>query len=326
MSGVLANVVGVTCEKREVSMSKLLFCPEAVGVGNDELEKLAWVARSLELEPPERGRLVNVITVHHYLERRGVARLHFGDGITAEPVFREAGFPTRRVTISPPAVLAFLPLSCAVDEIGRYVVPGEGPPVVGSLAASQHHSSLLRDCGDGVFNHLAQAAYDWIADGKGAGRSSRNVLILDLDADCGSGTEEIIRRVPGIRQIDVAVDACGAYESSETSTLRVVNRASDYLGTITELLERIPRDSVSLCLYSAGVACHERGPSGLAGITSAVLAERDKKIFRWAWRRRIPLAYVVGDGAVTAELPRAELIELHRQTAVIGAKTSNLTR
>ncbi len=326
MSGLPAIRPGPDPRERESPMSKILFCPESVGLEGEETAKFAWIATSFAESPVSRGRLVNVISVYEYLDQGGLARVHYGEGFADDPHGRADGQPRRRVTTSPRSTLAYLPLMCAVDEIGKYVVPGEGPAIVGALAASHHRVPLLRTREDAPFNHLAQAAIDWNEGGWGSGRLSKTVLILDLDADCGSGTAEIIRSVPGIRQIDVAVDASGAYESNETTMLRVVERASEYLDAITELLDRIPKDSVSLCLFSAGVACHERGRIPLAGVTSEMLAERDKKIFRWAFRRRIPLAYVVGDGGVAADMPREDLISLHRQTVEIGAKTSNLKR
>ncbi|MSP17662.1 MAG: hypothetical protein EXR73_13840 [Myxococcales bacterium] len=56
---------------------------------------------------------------------------------------------------------------------------------------------------------------------------------------------------------------------------------------------------------------------GLAGITEAVLAQREELVFGWCRRASIPVAFVLAGGYVGDALDEEGLVRLHRLT--IGA-------
>jgi len=152
-----------------------------------------------------------------------------------------------------------------------------------------------------------------------------SVLIIDADGDCGGGTAELITGNPRVRQVDIAVNAYDAYSNTDNTSLYVVSRAAEYLSTLKQALAdvRITKDSMPLCLYSAGVDGHEEAERGLPGMTADVLVERDRIVFEWCRRAGLRLAYTLGSGAVSGTMTRERLVSLHRNTVEAAAVTAS---
>ena len=187
----------------------------------------------------------------------------------------------------------------------------------GSLSSGLHHARYDRGKGFCTFNGLALAAR--AALGAGAGR----VLIVDLDAHCGGGTHSLIEGDDRIWQLDAAVNAFDSYTPAPRNTLDLVRRPGDYLPTIAarlgELPSRAPR--FDLCLYNAGMDPHEGCPvGGMAGITTGIIAERERLVFDWCRARGLAVAFVLAGGYTGPSLDQHGLVELHRLTvAAAGA-------
>jgi acetoin utilization deacetylase AcuC-like enzyme len=183
--------------------------------------------------------------------------------------------------------------------------------IAGALANGFHHARAGRGAGFCTFNGLAIAAREAL------GAGAHSVLILDLDAHCGGGTASLIANEPRIRQVDVSVSGYDSYTASEGSSLDHVRKASDYVPTIVRRLSELDRDGIDfdLCIYNAGMDPHEGcWIGGLAGITKATLAEREKTVFDWCKRRSLPVAFVPAGGYASFDLDEATLVELHRLT------------
>ncbi|MEP6905981.1 MAG: hypothetical protein ABI875_07830, partial [Gemmatimonadales bacterium] len=181
----------------------------------------------------------------------------------------------------------------------------------GSLSSGLHHARRETGRGFCTFNGLVLAANAALAAG------ADRVLILDLDAHCGGGTHSLIKADPRIWQVDVSVNAFDRYDSSERSTLSLVDSANDYLPTIDRELKRLLRAApkFDLCLYNAGVDPHERcAIGGLGGIDMGMLAKREMIVFEWGLRQRVPIAFVLAGGYVGPDLTQEELVLLHRLT------------
>lgn len=188
--------------------------------------------------------------------------------------------------------------------------------VAGSLSSGLHHAHYDHGKGYCTFNGLVLAARAALAAG------ARRVLILDLDAHCGGGTHALIGDDPAIWQVDVAVNAFDSYVPVPRHTLDLVRTAGDYLPTVAvrleELASRAP--AFDLCLYNAGVDPHEDCPiGGLPGITRAILAERERLVFDWCRRLRLPVAFVLAGGYTGPALDERGLVELHRLTLAAAA-------
>jgi acetoin utilization deacetylase AcuC-like enzyme len=184
----------------------------------------------------------------------------------------------------------------------------------GALASGLHHARRGHGAGFCTFNGLALAALSALDAG------ARRVLILDLDAHCGGGTDELIGKHPQVRILDIAVDEFDRYSPSPGNSLDVVELASDYLPTLQSRLDALANEHFDLCLYNAGMDPHEHCPvGGLAGIDHALLAERERRVFAWASARELPIAFVLAGGYLGPGLDQAGLVALHRLTLAAAA-------
>jgi acetoin utilization deacetylase AcuC-like enzyme len=300
-------------------MVRVFYSPDYVGASHafDTTRKAMWVANSLARSPIPDIELVVPVP----LTRERVAEVHDPRYVwaveTGQPRslaesqgFRwDAGLWPMVLASNGGAVAA----ACAALEDG----------VSGSLSSGLHHAKYGTGDGFCTFNGLVIAAKAALAAG------AKSVLILDLDAHCGGGTASLIAGESGIRQLDVSVCNFDSYPGSEQSQLVVVTTGSDYLRTIRRVLEEVDRrgDSFDLCLYNAGMDPSEDCLiGGKAGITSDLLAERERLVFDWASVRRLPIAFVLAGGYIGPRLEEHGLVALHRLTLSAASQASRIRR
>jgi acetoin utilization deacetylase AcuC-like enzyme len=190
--------------------------------------------------------------------------------------------------------------------------------IAGSLSSGLHHARRDRGYGYCTFNGLAIAAEAALSAGAG------DVLILDLDAHCGGGTNGIVAANPHIWQLDVSVDPFDQYEPGERTILDMVANASDYLPTTEKRLRDFQGRRFGLCLYNAGMDPHEDCPEGaLAGITDEHLRAREALVFDWCREQEQPIAFVMAGGYVEPiRMDEARLVDLHRLTLTAAARSA----
>lgn len=278
----------------------------------DTTRKAQWIAESLEREPvadielvaPEPATEAQVREIH---DEAYVTAIRTGEpralAESQEFVWDAALWPT--VLASTGGVIAAA--RAAVRE-----------GVAGSLSSGLHHAKRGRGDGYCTFNGLALAAKLLLREDVGVS----SVLILDLDAHCGGGTHSLIQDMPGVRHADVAVDPFDFYTPTPPHTLRFVRDAAAYLPSITDLLAELEAEGTQfgLCLYNAGMDPYEGSNEGkLPGITRDMLAERERMVFAWLRRHRIPVAFALAGGYTGPQLSENGLVALHRLTIVEAA-------
>jgi|694.fasta_scaffold52932_7 acetoin utilization deacetylase AcuC-like enzyme len=186
----------------------------------------------------------------------------------------------------------------------------------GSLSCGLHHARVDVGRGFCTFNGLALAARACIDAG------AHRVLVLDLDAHCGGGTASLVSAWPEVTQVDVSVSSFDRYDPVAGHTLHVVSQADEYLPTVERVLIAAV-DSWDVVLYNAGMDPHEHsGIGGLRGVTTEMLAARERLVFTWARHRGIPVAFVLAGGYASARLPHQALAALHRRTVVAAAEAA----
>ena len=184
----------------------------------------------------------------------------------------------------------------------------------GALASGLHHARRGHGAGFCTFNGLALAALAALEGG------AKRVLILDLDAHCGGGTDELVGHHPSVRILDIAVDAFDRYSPSQQNSLDVVGDPTQYLPTLRRRLDALSDESFGLVLYNAGMDPHQHCPvGGLAGIDELVLAQRERIVFDWCRQRKFPVAFVLAGGYIGDRLSREQLVGLHRLTLAAAA-------
>jgi acetoin utilization deacetylase AcuC-like enzyme len=276
--------------------------------------KARWIADSLmlspipgiNLEPPSQRTEDDLLTAHDIEYIRAVR--------TGEP---RALAESNELRWDPGLWLMVLASNGgAVTAALRAMRDG----IAGSLSSGLHHARRDRGSGYCTFNGLAIAAEIALCAGAG------DVLILDLDAHCGGGTQGIIAENPHIWQLDVSVDHdhFDLYDPGERTTLDIVSNAADYLPTIEKRLRDSQSHRFGLCLYNAGMDPHEDCPEGaLAGITDEHLWGREELVFHWCREQKLPVAFVMAGGYLKPpRMDEARLVELHRLTLTAAARST----
>jgi acetoin utilization deacetylase AcuC-like enzyme len=292
---------------------KVFYSPRYVGTDYefDTTRKAKWVADSLiespipgvTLEEPPPVSLDQLALVHDADYIRAIQmgeprKLAESQGFTWDPEVWQMAAATNGGVVAAAA---------SALEHG----------VAGSLSSGLHHAR--REIGEGfcTFNGLAIAARVALSAG------ARSVLILDLDAHFGGGTQSLIADEPRIWQIDVSVSDFDQYPPSERAWSCLVRGPADYLPTIERRLKELEQYAprFDLCLYNAGVDPYEHCPmGGLAGIRREMLEERERMVFEWCRRNRFPIAFALAGGYIGRRLDERGLIDLHRLTILNSAR------
>ncbi len=215
---------------------------------------------------------------------------------------REIGFPwseamAERARRSAGATVAAARV--AMDKAGA--ARGEG--VAGNLAGGTHHAYTDKGSGFCVFNDVAVAARlmqaEWARRYRYPHEPLR-VAIIDLDVHQGNGTASIFagdasvftlsmhgeknfpfRKEPSDLDVDLP-DGC-----ADVAYLQALEQALDELAN---------RFEPGLVLYLAGADPHEGDRLGRLALSYDGMEARDRRVFDWAWQRRVPLAFAMGGG------------------------------
>jgi acetoin utilization deacetylase AcuC-like enzyme len=175
--------------------------------------------------------------------------------------------------------------------------------VATNLAGGTHHASADKGGGYCVFNDAAVAARLMQAEWHRARRQLLRVAIVDLDVHQGNGSAAIFRDDPTVftlslhgaknfpfrkerSDLDVDLpDGCG-----DEAYLRALDDA------LAELWRRHEHGAPGLIFYLAGADPHEGDRLGRLKLSTAGLAERDRRVLAQARERRIPVALSMAGG------------------------------
>jgi acetoin utilization deacetylase AcuC-like enzyme len=185
-----------------------------------------------------------------------------------------------------------------------------------NLAGGTHHAYADRGSGFCVFNDAVVAARLMQAEWHRVRRQGLQVLIVDLDVHQGNGTAALCRGDESIytlslhgernfpfrkeaSDLDVDLpDGCGD-DDYLLALDRALAQAWRHLDLPSGGLVGAPGDrstSPALMFYLAGADPHEGDRLGRLKLTSDGLRERDRRVFRAALERRIPVAVSMAGG------------------------------
>lgn len=221
-------------------------------------------------------------------------------GLLAPAEQREIGFPWSE------RMVARARRSVGASIGAARVALAEG--VAANLAGGTHHAYADKGAGFCVFNDVAVAARLMQAEwhrrrpAGGAARGLR-VLVVDLDVHQGNGTAAIFRDDPTVftfsmhgarnfpfrkeaSDLDVDLpDGCGDAE---------------YLAALDAALQKVwawhGEQPPGLAFFLAGADPHEGDRLGRLKLTTAGLAERDRRVLAALLERRIPVALSMAGG------------------------------
>ena len=223
-------------------------------------------------------------------------------GTLPAPAQREIGFPwspgmSERARRSAGATVA-------AARVALGLAPGTRPEgVAANLAGGTHHSYAHKGGGFCVFNDSAVAARLMQAEWARAhrhGRKPLQVAVIDLDVHQGNGTASIFAGDPSVFTLSLHGQKNFPFRK-EASDLDVElpDGCSDaaYLQALEHALEELERRfEPGLVLFLAGADPFEGDRLGRLSLSYDGLEARDRRVFDWAWQRRIPLAFSMAGG------------------------------
>jgi acetoin utilization deacetylase AcuC-like enzyme len=292
---------------------KLFFSPDYVRSGHafETTRKSQWIVESLLREPMAGIELL----APDPLSETQLREVHDPSYVTAvrtgEPraLAESQGFPWD------PSLWSMVCASNGGAVAAALAALAEG--VAGSLSSGLHHARRDRGAGFCTFNGLALGVRAACAAGADA------ILVLDLDAHCGGGTHSLVADDPHIWQLDIAVSPFDDYAPTARTTLDLVRDATHYLVVLQSRLQVLEAEAPAfdLCLYNAGMDPFEGcSIGGLRGITRSILEERERLVFDWCGRRRIPVSFVFAGGYLGPGLDEPGLVALHRLTLLAAVR------
>jgi len=221
-------------------------------------------------------------------------------GTLGVAAMREIGFPWSVEMVERSRRSAGATVAAARAALGLQCRP-EG--VAANMAGGTHHASAGEGGGFCVFNDAAVAARlmqaEW-ARLYQARRPPLKVAIIDLDVHQGNGTASIFSADPSVFTLSLHGQKNFPFRK-EVSDLDVAlpDGCTDapYLQALEHALEELNRRfEPGLVLYLAGADPFEGDRLGRLKLSYDGLEARDRRVFDWAWQRRIPLAFAMAGG------------------------------
>ena len=217
---------------------------------------------------------------------------------------RDIGFPwslamAERARRSVGATVAAARLTLGLGNHGHR----QGQGVAANMAGGTHHAYAHKGGGFCVFNDVAVAARlmqaEWTRHFKNT-RPPLQVAIVDLDVHQGDGTASIFSNDASVFTLSLHGEKNFPFRK-ETSDLDVdlPDGCQDaaYLEAFEQALDELEqRFQPDLVLYLAGADPFEGDRLGRLKLTYNGLEARDRRVFDWAWQRRIPLAFCMAGG------------------------------
>ncbi|MGI9133358.1 MAG: histone deacetylase family protein [Rhodoferax sp.] len=236
------------------------------------------------------------------VERIALARVHTAryidavlDGQLSAFEQREIGFPW-----SPAMAQRALRSVGATVQAARVALDGAG--VAANLAGGTHHAYPDKGSGFCVFNDVAvttlQMQAEWPTRRPGA--PALRVAIVDLDVHQGDGTAFILGEAPSVFTLSLhGAKNFPVRKQRSHCDIELPDGCQDgaYLQALEQGLQCLEEAlQADLLIYLAGADAHEGDRLGRLALTDAGMLARDRRVFEWAWQRRVPVVMAMAGG------------------------------
>ena len=221
-------------------------------------------------------------------------------GTLPAPAQREIGFPWNpamaeraRRSVGATVAAARVALGFGADQQG----------IAANMAGGTHHAYAHKGAGFCVFNDVAVTARlmqaEWVRRYKNT-RPALQVAIVDLDVHQGNGTANIFSHDASVFTLSLHGEKNFPFRK-EASDIDVALpdgcQDAQYLEALEQALDELQRRfQPGLVLYLAGADPFEGDRLGRLKLGYDGLQARDRRVFDWAWQRRIPLAFCMAGG------------------------------
>ena len=215
---------------------------------------------------------------------------------------REIGFPWSPGMAERACRSAGATVAAARRALG--LLAGARPEgIAANLAGGTHHAYAHKGGGFCVFNDSAVAARLMQAEWARLHRHARaplQVAVIDLDVHQGNGTASIFASDTSVFTLSLHGEKNFPFRK-EASDLDVELPDgcvdAPYLQALEQALDELDRRfTPGLILYLAGADPFEGDRLGRLSLSFDGLEARDRRVFDWAWQRRIPLAFSMAGG------------------------------
>lgn len=214
---------------------------------------------------------------------------------------REIGFPWSAQMVERSRRSVGATVAAARTALGLSGTAIQG--LAANLAGGTHHASADQGGGFCVFNDAAVAARlmqaEWSRQ-HGRHQPGLQVAVIDLDVHQGNGTARIFNNDTSVFTLSLHGEKNFPFRK-EPSDLDVdlPDGCGDiaYLEALELALDELDRRfAPGLVIYLAGADPHEGDRLGRLALSFDGLEARDRRVFDWAWQRRIPLAFAMAGG------------------------------
>ncbi len=242
---------------------------------------------TLEVAPPASDGELALVHTPSYIQ--AVAQ-----GTLSESQKKEIGFPWT------PAMVERSRRSAGATVMAARTALFEGQGIAANLAGGTHHAYADKGSGFCVFNDAAVATRLMQAEWGRVHKQPLQVAIIDLDVHQGNGTARIFERDDQVFTLSMHGARNFPFDK-ETSDLDVelADGCDDaaYLEALEHALAELEaRFNPGLVIYLAGADPHEGDRLGRLSLSFDGLEARDRRVFDWAWSKRIPLAFSMAGG------------------------------
>ena len=213
---------------------------------------------------------------------------------------REIGFPWSPGMAERARCSAGATVAAAREALAIHSKP---KGVAANIAGGTHHSYAHKGGGFCVFNDAAVAARLMQAEWARAYKHERkplHVAVIDLDVHQGNGTASIFAGDASVFTLSMHGEKNFPFRK-ETSDLDIELpdgcRDAPYLQALEHALDELERRfEPGLVIYLAGADPFEGDRLGRLKLSYNGLEARDRRVFDWAWQRRIPMAFAMAGG------------------------------
>jgi acetoin utilization deacetylase AcuC-like enzyme len=242
---------------------------------------------ALEVAPPASDGELALVHAPTYIQ--AVAQ-----GTLSEAQQKEIGFPWT------PAMVERSRRSAGATAMAARTALFDAQGVAANLAGGTHHAYADKGSGFCVFNDAAVATRLMQAEWGRTHKQPLKVAIIDLDVHQGNGTARIFERDDQVFTLSMHGARNFPFEK-EISDLDVELPDgcddSTYLEALEQALAELEaRFEPGLVIYLAGADPHEGDRLGRLSLSFDGLEARDRRVFDWAWSKRIPLAFSMAGG------------------------------
>jgi len=216
------------------------------------------------------------------------------NGTLSEAQQKEIGFPWT------PAMVERSRRSTGATVMAARTALFGGQGVSANLAGGTHHAYADKGSGFCVFNDAAVATRLMQAEWGRTHKQPLKVAIIDLDVHQGNGTARIFERDAQVFTLSMHGARNFPFDK-ETSDLDIElpDGCDDttYLDALVQALAELDdRFQPGLVIYLAGADPHKGDRLGRLSLSFDGLEARDRRVFDWAWSKRIPLAFSMAGG------------------------------